>query len=210
MMSSNKATGTTVAGAATQRSGRSGRIERRDDHVVDESAARSAAETALAASRGGGGAGVSNAGTITTLTNSGTISGGARRHFRRDGRRGPVDRPATIRSLTNRRQRSAAAAPALGVRPRGRRGRRGRFERRRDQHTVQQRHGQRRKRRRRYRLPSPARVARVAQACQTRASDHLWSLPCALCGGRWSRRWWSVHLLRHRAPRRAAAAGRLE
>ena len=76
----------------------------------------------------GGGAGVDNSGTITTLTNSGGISG--------SGNGAGVLNLDTIITLTNR-----------GAISGGSHGRRGRVERRDDRDPVQQRHDQRRKRR---------------------------------------------------------------
>ena len=63
--------GATLA-ALGSAAGRRGRVERRHDHDADQQRRDQRRDTAP----DGGGAGVVNAGTIATLTNSGTISGG--------------------------------------------------------------------------------------------------------------------------------------
>ena len=71
-----------AAPASSRRRGRRRDYELRHDHDADQQAGRSTAAPAALAIRPAqwpGGAGVWNSGTITTLTNSGTISGGQRR-----------------------------------------------------------------------------------------------------------------------------------
>ena len=93
---------------------------------------------------------MSNAGTITTLTNSGAISGGSggsgALHGGGSGGAG-MSNSGTITTLTNSGTISGGNAGG-GTAMRGRRGRRGRVELRHDHDSDQQRRDQRRCRRR--------------------------------------------------------------
>ena len=106
------------------RRGRRGRVERRHDHDADQQRhdqRRRRRHRRRWHAGGAGGAGVSNAGTITTLTNSGTISGGngeaggSWTRGRRRGRRRDIGTPARSdahQQRHDRRRRGGNGSPS--------------------------------------------------------------------------------------------------